>query len=101
MTLPGAETMKGGIMGEDCFLSNVLLPFMPLALGLSTILFEAAIVTRRGLSRIGEGEGDESDGVSIWSDVVVLVLDREWEAFAFEDRLVVVLVLVIVWPEST
>lgn len=22
MTLPGAETMKGGIMGDDCFLSS-------------------------------------------------------------------------------
>jgi len=28
MTLPGAETMKGGIMGDDCFLSKVGAPFL-------------------------------------------------------------------------
>ena len=27
MTLPGAETMKGGIMGDDCFLSIAGAPF--------------------------------------------------------------------------
>ena len=27
MTLPGAETMKGGIMGEDCFLCSAGAPF--------------------------------------------------------------------------
>lgn len=26
MTLPGAETMKGGIMGDDCFLLSVGAP---------------------------------------------------------------------------
>ena len=28
MTLPGAETMKGGIMGDDCFRSKVGAPFL-------------------------------------------------------------------------
>jgi hypothetical protein len=27
MTLPGAETMKGGIIGDDCFLSSAGAPF--------------------------------------------------------------------------
>ena len=27
MTLPGAETMKGGIMGDDCFLARTGAPF--------------------------------------------------------------------------
>jgi hypothetical protein len=28
MTLPGAETMKGGIMGDDCFLRSAGAPFV-------------------------------------------------------------------------
>jgi hypothetical protein len=65
MTLPGADTINGGIIGEDCFLSSALLVLVPLALGLFAASFGPAMLTRRGISRVGEGVGDESEGVSM------------------------------------
>jgi hypothetical protein len=86
--------MKGGISGDDCFLSEgSLVVNVPLAFVLSEDSFVGAILTRAGISSVGEGVGEDSEGVSICRDVVVLELDREC-AFALEDRLVEVLVIV-------
>jgi len=100
MTLPGAETMKAGIIGDDCFLSRGILLFtVPLTLGPSEAPFAIVTLARGDISSVGEGAGLESEGVSICRDVVVVVvvleLERECAAFALEDRLVEV--LVIVW----
>jgi hypothetical protein len=86
--------MKGGISGDDCFLSKGSLGVnVPLTFVLSEDSFVGAILTRGGISSVGEGVGEDSEGVSICRDVVVLELDREC-AFALEDRLVEVLVIV-------
>jgi hypothetical protein len=87
MTLPGADTIKAGIIGVDCFLfRGALLRVLPLALPLPlTSIFSISSVRaltdcvpfmRGGISKDGEEEGLVSEGVSISSEVV-LELDRE------------------------
>jgi hypothetical protein len=103
ITLPGAETMKAGIIGVDCFLSwaKSLLPFfVPLIWVRSRFspipLTVPGLLTRRDISTGGEGGGLLSDGVSIGGEVVPeLVLERAcvWRGFPLNDRLVEVLVI--------
>lgn len=91
MTLPGAETIKGGIIGDDCFLSKGRPVFdVPLTLGPSAYSCANAILVRGGVLSAGEGVGDRSVGISICIDAEVLELDRECLAnSAFEDCVVV------------
>jgi hypothetical protein len=83
MTFPGAETINAGIIGVDCFLSKgPLFDFLePLRFAFSIpslIPFTAWVpFVRGGISRDGEVEGLLSEGVSIWTEIVVLELDRE------------------------
>jgi hypothetical protein len=86
MTLPGADTMKVGIIGEDCFLSR----FIPRRVFLFPLISVCAIVSVTSatacapfipfvladISKEGEGEGLVSEGVSMAKDAV-LELDRE------------------------
>ena len=86
MTLPGADTINAGIIGLDCFLSRAILPFffVPLICVLAipsltplTPLVPLVPLVRGGISRRGEVEGLESEGVSI-ARLVVLDPEREW-----------------------
>lgn len=89
MTLPGAETIKVGIIGEDCFLSRFiprrvfLFPFISVR-AINSVTSATACApfvpftpfVLADISKEGEGEGLESEGVSMAKDVV-LELDRE------------------------
>jgi len=84
MTLPGAETMKGGIIGVDCFLSSgtrswALIEPLIFVFAISSLIPLTARLPlgRGGISKGGEVEGLVSDGVSICCRDVVLELDRE------------------------
>lgn len=95
MTFPGAETINGGINGEDCFLTDEgLLLITPLTFGLAEVSFVPAILIRKGISRVGDCAGDEFEGVLISIDVVVLELDLECVNWAFGDCLIERLVIV-------
>jgi hypothetical protein len=61
MTFPGAETIKGGIMGDDCFLSVVGLPFF----------VGAATAGRLGVNWAGIVSMGEASGVCVPCDEVV------------------------------
>lgn len=52
MTLPGAETMKGGIIGDDCFLSNAGAPF-----GFVVEMEGILEPNCTGIESMGEGSG--------------------------------------------
>jgi hypothetical protein len=52
MTLPGAETMKGGIIGDDCFLSNAGAPF-----GVVVEMEGILEPNCAGIESMGEGSG--------------------------------------------
>lgn len=52
MTLPGAETMKGGIMGDDCFRSSAGAPF-----GFDVEMEGMSEANCAGMESIGEGSG--------------------------------------------
>lgn len=87
--------MNGGINGEDCFLvDDGLLLITPLTFGLAGVSFEPAILRCGGMSRVGEFEGDELEGVLISMDVVVLELDLECVNLALGDCLIERLVIV-------
>jgi hypothetical protein len=83
MTLPGADTIKAGIIGVDCFLSKgiplrAFLEPLTSVFSMSSIraLTDCAPFVRGGMSKDGEAEGLVSEGVSICREVV-LELDRE------------------------
>lgn len=87
MTLPGAETIKVGIIGVDCFLSR----FIPRRVFLFPLISVFAIVSVTSatvcvpftpfvladISKEGDGDGLVSEGVRMAKDVV-LELDREY-----------------------
>jgi hypothetical protein len=52
MTLPGAETMKGGIIGDDCFLSSTGAPF-----GFVEVIEGILEANCAGIDSMGEGSG--------------------------------------------
>lgn len=52
MTLPGAETMKGGIMGDDCLRSSAGAPF-----GFDVEMEGISEANCAGMESIGEGSG--------------------------------------------
>ena len=61
MTLPGAETIKGGIMGVDCFLRSAGLPLTSGMTGTDTSRADC----------VGEVSGDCS---GVWVECVVVVV---------------------------
>lgn len=79
MAFPGAETMKAGIIGVDCFLFNPLLVLEPLMLvsSISSLIPFTEPFMRGAISMEGELDGLLSEGVSIWTEIVVLELERE------------------------
>ena len=84
MAFPGAETIKAGIIGVDCFLSwgDVLLDFLEPLILVFSISSMTPFVVRDPLMRgsipiSGDVEGLLSAGVSICTETVVLELDRE------------------------
>lgn len=92
ITFPGADTINGGIIGEDCFLTMgvlffplfepLILAFSILSLIIVTRSVSIEVLSRAGIREVGEVEGlrvlSELEGVITRSDfVVVLELDRE------------------------
>jgi hypothetical protein len=79
MTFPGADTIKGGIMGDDCFRSiGIRFFWEPLTLIfaiLSVIPFMLVFPFVRG-DMSNDGELEVSDAVSMCSDVVLEDRDR-------------------------
>lgn len=74
MTFPGADTIKGGIIGDDCFLFN-LFCFLPEPLtvvsAISTVRPSTALLPFVWGGISSDGERELSEGVSIWSEVVL------------------------------
>ena len=104
MTFPGADTMKAGIMGLDCFLSKAfrdfLEPFIPVWDTSSVIAF-GGVSGRVGIYTVGEGHGLVSDGVSSAQEVV-LEPDGEYLTLtAFPPNDLRLEVLVIAPPASS
>jgi len=80
MTFPGAETIKAGIIGDDCFRSRAIL-FLCFTGPLSWVFARSSVKPLTdalvgAIAEEGDVEGLESDGVSSWAEVVVLELDR-------------------------
>jgi len=63
MTLPGAETMKGGIIGDDCFRSSGGVPFV-------------VGVTVRGISKANcAGDVSVYECLDIWAACDEMIRD--------------------------
>lgn len=58
MTLPGADTMKGGIMGDDCFLARTGAPFCLNVATAGMVGANCAAIESTG-DASGEGVGKE------------------------------------------
>jgi len=104
MTLPGADTIKAGIIGDDCFLCiAVLFLFfkVPLILRFASSSGDPLMdPTIAGIEGDVAGLSVESDGVSSCAEVVVLELERrDWETClvlsGFPDHLVERLVILL------